>query len=63
MTTVSVQSLVERLSPEHRANLACILDIKKNDAISICDRIRWLYYSKVRREIRSKAMPQPISYR
>ena len=54
MTTASVQSLVEQLSPEHRANLACILDIQEDDASSIGERIRWLYHSRVRREIRSK---------
>lgn len=55
VTTTSVQPLVASLSPEGRANLAYILRIEEDDATSISERIRWLYHSKVRKEIRSKA--------
>lgn len=48
MTATPVQSLVGGLADEDRANLACILEIESDDASSICDRIRWLYHSRVR---------------
>ncbi len=55
VTTTSIQSLLVPLSREDRANLACILRIEEDDVNSICERIRWLYHSKVRKEISSKA--------
>ena len=54
MSTNSVQSLVASLSSEHRANLANILDVEGNDTASICEELRWLYHSKVRKEVRAK---------
>lgn len=55
MNTNSVQSLVASLSSEHRENLAYILAVKGDDAASICEELRWLYHSKVRKEIRAKS--------
>ena len=54
MTATSVQSLVEGLAREDRANLACILETKSEDAVSICERVRWLYWSKIRAGIMTR---------
>ena len=55
MSAISVQSLVTSLPSEHRANLAKILDIESDDATAICEGVRWLYHSRVRKEIRARS--------
>ena len=55
VTATPVQSLVDGLAREHRANLACILEVEGEDASSICNRVRWLYHSKVRAGIASQS--------
>ncbi len=54
MTATTFQSLVAGLPHAHRANLACILEIESEDTSAICERVRWLYHSKVRAGLRAQ---------
>ena len=54
MTATTFQSLVADLPRAHRANLACILEIESEDTSAICERVRWLYHSKVRAGLRAQ---------
>ena len=55
-STLDLLALVGRLAHEDRANLAATLGLEPDSAPEeICETIRWLYHSKVRREIRKGA--------
>lgn len=54
MTATTFQSLVAGLPHAHCANLACILEIESEDTSAICERVRWLYHSKVRAGLRAQ---------
>lgn len=54
-STLDLMALVRRLAHEDRANLAATLGLEPNSAPEeICETVRWLYHSKVRREIRRR---------
>ncbi len=49
MSSTPLQLVVERLSDQELADLATILELDEDSsAIEICERVRWMYWSKAR---------------